>query len=83
MFQPSIIIVSLPRQDRQELVGCLRLASGLPLVGCSVSRFIAGSQTPLENAAAPDADSTLNSMAAVRLRKPDWVIPAAVPSQPA
>ena len=54
----------------------LDLAATLPLVGCSVSPFIPGPQTPLGNAAAPDANWTLNCMAALRLMRPDWVIPA-------
>jgi len=72
----SGFIVGLPGQDGEELLGCLRLAGELPLVGCSVSPFIAGNQTPLRESPAPDANWTLNCMAALRLMRPDWVIPA-------
>lgn len=72
----SGFIVGLPGQDGPELLRGLQLAGTLPLVGCSVSPFIAGSQTPLRHAPAPDANWTLNCMAALRLMRPDWVIPA-------
>jgi biotin synthase len=54
----------------------LFLARSLPLAGCSVSPFIPGDETPLSAAATADLDVTLNCMAALRLMRPDWVIPA-------
>jgi biotin synthase len=72
----SGFIVGLPGQPAEELLKSLALAAKLPLIGCSVSPFIAGSQTPLRDARAPDANWTLNCMAALRLMRPDWVIPA-------
>ncbi|MGI8964652.1 MAG: hypothetical protein ACR2H1_01030, partial [Limisphaerales bacterium] len=53
-----------------------RVASQLPLDGCSVSPFIPGDETPLAQAATANIDLTLNCMAALRLMRPDWVIPA-------
>jgi biotin synthase len=52
------------------------VARSLPLQGCSVSPFIPGDETPLATAAAAEANWTLNSIAALRLMRPDWVIPA-------
>jgi biotin synthase len=72
----SGFIVGLPGQDAAELLGCLQLAGELPLIGCSVSPFTAGHETPLCDAPAPDANWTLNCMAALRLMRPDWIIPA-------
>jgi biotin synthase len=53
-----------------------RVAADLPLDGCSVSPFIPGDETPLSNAATADLGLTLNSMAALRVMRPQWVIPA-------
>jgi len=53
-----------------------RLARELPLDGCSVSPFIPGDETPLAKAPVADIEQTLNCMAALRLMRPDWVIPA-------
>jgi biotin synthase len=72
----SGFIAGLPGQDAAELLGGLRLAGELPLVGCSVSPFIAGQQTPLRDAPAPNVHWTWNCMAALRLMRPDWIIPA-------
>lgn len=72
----SGFIVGLPGQPAEEMLRGLRLAVELPLIGCSVSPFIAGSQTPLRDHPAPDANWTLNCMAALRLVRPDWIIPA-------
>jgi biotin synthase len=72
----SGIIVGLPGQSRSDLVASLRLAGNLPLRGCSVSPFIPGEDTPMASNVAADANWTLNCMAALRLMRPDWVIPA-------
>ena len=72
----SGFISGLPGQTGRELLANFQLARELPLDGCSVSPFIPGDETPL--AAAPTAaiDLTLNCMAALRLMRPDWVIPS-------
>jgi biotin synthase len=72
----SGFIAGLPGQDTNDLLRCLLLANELPIVGCSVSPFIAGSETPLKDAPASDANWALNCIAALRLMRPDWVIPA-------
>lgn len=72
----SGFIAGLPGQTDGELLGNFSLASELPLDGCSVSPFIPGDETPLAAAAVADIDTTLNCMAALRLMRPDWVIPS-------
>ncbi|MDB6038682.1 MAG: Radical domain protein [Verrucomicrobiales bacterium] len=72
----SGFIAGLPAQGPSELLANFRLAADLPLSGCSVSPFIPGDETPQSDAPLSDIDLTLNSMAALRLMRPDWVIPA-------
>jgi biotin synthase len=72
----SGFIAGLPAQGPSELLANFRLAAELPLSGCSVSPFIPGDETPQSDAPLSDIDLTLNSMAALRLMRPDWVIPA-------
>ena len=72
----SGFIAGLPGQGDKELLANFALARKLPLDGCSVSPFIPGDETPLAAAAVGDIDLTLNCMAALRLMRPDWVIPA-------
>jgi biotin synthase len=72
----SGFIAGLPAQSENDLLANLQLASELPLHGCSVSPFIPGDETPLATAAPADVDTTLNCMAALRLMRPDWIIPA-------
>lgn len=72
----SGFIVGLPGQDGTTLHRSIDLAASLPLRGCSVSPFIPGESTPLARHPAASAISTLNCMAALRVRRPDWVIPA-------
>lgn len=72
----SGFIAGLPGQSSDLLLRNFDLALQLPLDGCSVSPFIPGDETPLAAAPAAPIDLTLNSMAALRLMKPDWVIPA-------
>jgi biotin synthase len=72
----SGFIVGLPGQPAAALAQNLELAASLPLRGCSVSPFIPGEATPLAGHAPAQADWTLNCMAALRLLRPDWVIPA-------
>lgn len=72
----SGFIAGLPGQTDAELVANFALAASLPLDGISVSPFIPGDETPLSNAPLSDIDLTLNCMAALRLMRPDWVIPS-------
>jgi biotin synthase len=72
----SGFISGLPGQESGQLLANFKLASQLPLGGCSVSPFIPGEETPLVGAPTADIDLTLNCMAALRLLRPDWVIPA-------
>lgn len=72
----SGFISGLPGQGDRELLRNFALASELPLDGCSVSPFIPGEETPLANSPSADIELTLNCMAALRLMRPDWVIPA-------
>ena len=72
----SGFIAGLPGQSTEDLISNFELARSLPLDGCSVSPFIPGEATPLANAPLGDIDVTLNCMAALRLMRPDWVIPS-------
>jgi biotin synthase len=72
----SGFIAGFPGEGPADALANLELASRLPLSGCSVSPFIPGEATPLRESPAGDIDLTLNCMAALRLMRPDWVIPA-------
>lgn len=72
----SGFIAGLPGQGPVEIVQNLRLSRELPLRGCSVSPFVPGEQTPLAGGEASIAGWTLNSMASLRLMRPDWIVPA-------
>ena len=72
----SGFIAGLPGESDEELLANFALAAELPLDGCSVSPFIPGDETPLAGAPVGDIELTLNCMAAMRLMRPDWVIPA-------
>ena len=72
----SGFIAGLPGQSEEQMLKNFEVAAALPLRGCSVSPFIPGEATPVAEAATGDIDLTLNSMAALRLMRPDWVIPA-------
>lgn len=72
----SGFIAGLPGQSENGLLENFDLAGKLPLDGCSVSPFIPGEETPLATVAGGDIDLTLNCMAALRLMRPDWVIPS-------
>ena len=71
----SGFIAGLPGETVADLLANLKLANDLPLSGCSVSPFIPGDETPLSAARTGDIDLALNCMAAMRLMRPDWVIP--------
>jgi biotin synthase len=72
----SGFIAGLPGQSASDLLANFTLANQLPLDGCSVSPFIPGEETPLANEPMANIDLTLNCMAALRLMRPDWVIPS-------
>jgi biotin synthase len=72
----SGFIAGLPGQTEADLRANFELAAKLPLDGISVSPFIPGDETPLSSAPVCDINLTLNCMAALRLMRPDWVIPA-------
>ena len=72
----SGFIAGLPGQTDHELLANFELAADLPLDGISVSPFIPGDETPLSTAPLSDINLTLNCMAALRLMRPDWVIPS-------
>ena len=72
----SGFIAGLPDQSDDQLLKNFSVAAELPLRGCSVSPFIPGEATPVANAPTGNIDLTLNSMAALRLMRSDWVIPA-------
>ncbi len=67
----SGFIVGLPEQNESRLLANFKLAGELPLDGCSVSPFIPGDETPLSNDPIANINLTLNSMAALRLMRPD------------
>ena len=72
----SGFIAGLPDQTEKELLENFTMAADLPLDGCSVSPFIPGEETLLAKAPIGDIDLTLNCMAALRLMRPEWVIPS-------
>jgi biotin synthase len=72
----SGFIAGLPGQTPDDVLTNFTLASQLPLDGCSVSPFIPGEETPLAGEPMAGIDLTLNCMAALRLMRPDWVIPS-------
>ena len=72
----SGFIAGVPDQTEEEMLENFAVAATLPLHGCSVSPFIPGEATPVAGTATGDIDLTLNAMAALRLMRPDWVIPA-------
>jgi biotin synthase len=72
----SGFIAGLPGQPPRDLLKNIELARSLPLSGCSVSPFIPGEDTPLAKKPTANSDWTLNCVSALRLMRPDWVIPA-------
>jgi biotin synthase len=75
-YVSSGFIAGLPGETDEDLLANFAMAGELPLDGCSVSPFIPGEETPLAAAAAGGIDVTLSCMAALRLMRPDWVIPS-------
>jgi len=72
----SGFITGLPGQTPRDLLKNLELARELPLHGCSVSPFIPGEATPLAGNPTANSDWTFNCVSALRLMRPDWIIPA-------
>ncbi|MGH7953166.1 MAG: radical SAM protein [Limisphaerales bacterium] len=72
----SGFIAGLPEQTPRDLLKNFELARALPLRGCSVSPFIPGENTPLAKNPVANSDWTFNCVSAMRLMRPDWVIPA-------
>lgn len=72
----SGFIAGLPGQTGEDLLTNLAFAGSLPLDGCSVSPFIPSAETPLGNGVPANPHWTFNCIAALRLMRPDWVIPA-------
>jgi biotin synthase len=72
----SGFITGLPGQTPRDLLKYLDMARSLPLRGCSVSPFIPGENTPLAGNPTANADWTFNCVSALRLMRPDWIIPA-------
>jgi biotin synthase len=72
----SGFIAGLPAQTDDELLQNFELAAQLPLDGISVSPFIPGDETPLSNQPCSDINLTLNCMAALRIMRPEWIIPS-------
>ncbi len=75
-YVSSGFISGLPGHGDIDLLANFGLARELPLDGCSVSPFIPGEETPLSSAPVADIDLTLNCMAALRIMRPDWIIPS-------
>ncbi len=69
-------IVGLPEQTDEMLLSTIDLLGRLPLAGVSVSPFIPGEQTRWSQHPSPSLDRTLNALAILRLRNPEYVIPA-------
>jgi len=75
-FVSSGFISGLPGHSESEYLENFKVALSLQLRGCSVSPFIPGESTPLANENMGDAELALNSMAALRLMRHEWIIPA-------
>jgi len=72
----SGFILGLPGQTPAQIEESLELLGQLPLVGASVSPFIAGEQTPYADHPSGDFESTIHCIARLRLRNPSYIIPA-------
>ena len=72
----SGFILGLPGQTEAHIEESLDLLSRLPLAGASVSPFIAGEQTPFAQSPSADFEKTIECTALLRLRNPDYIIPA-------
>ncbi len=72
----SGFVLGLPGQTPEIIDQTVALLGELPLAGCSVSPFIPGEDTPFGGHPAEGLERTLNAVAALRLRQPQWIIPA-------
>lgn len=72
----SGFVLGLPGQTPEIIDRTVGLLEGLPLAGCSVSPFIPGEDTPFAGHPPESLERTLNAVAALRLRRPQWIIPA-------
>jgi len=72
----SGFILGLPGQTPAHIEESLELLGELPLVGASVSPFIAGEQTPFADHPSGDFEKTIHCIARLRLRNPSYIIPA-------
>ncbi len=72
----SGFIAGLPGQTQAHVEQTLELLTRFPLMGCSVSPFIAGEQTPFASAPCGNIELTLDCVARMRLNTPQWIIPA-------
>jgi biotin synthase len=72
----SGLIIGLPGQTPAVIAQSLDLLHSLPLAGCSVSPFIAGEDTPFDHKPNGSLETTLNALALMRTRTPQWIIPA-------
>jgi biotin synthase len=72
----SGFILGLPGQTPEHIDETLELLGELPLVGASVSPFIAGEQTPFSNHPSGDFEMTIQCIARLRLQNPSYIIPA-------
>ncbi len=75
-FVSSGFIAGLPGQTLEHVTETLELLQSLPLDGVSVSPFIPGEGTPLANATKSDGQWALNTLAAMRIKSPERIIPA-------
>ncbi|WP_329241674.1 radical SAM protein [Actinoallomurus sp. NBC_01490] len=69
-------IVGLPGQRLDDLAEDILLAQRLGVHMASVAPFVPAPRTPLENHPHGDVDVALNMIAAMRLVRPDWLIPS-------
>ncbi|MEO6848432.1 MAG: radical SAM protein [Chthoniobacterales bacterium] len=72
----SGFIAGLPRQTSAHILATMSMLQNLPLVGCSVSPFIPGSETPLEKEPEGSLELALNCLALMRIHSPQRFIPA-------
>jgi biotin synthase len=72
----SGFILGLPGQTPAHIEETLELLGRLPLVGASVSPFIAGEQTPFADHRSGDFEKTIQCIARLRLANPSYIIPA-------
>jgi len=72
----SGFVLGLPGQTPEIVDRTFDLLDSLPLAGCSVSPFIPGEETPFAGHPPESLERVLNAVASLRLRHPNWIIPA-------